>query len=56
MPDHFNIDFLFKCIGCLIKLINNMATYGFCPIISVEIIERTTLHCTYEFLLGLHAL
>ena len=37
MSDHFNIDALVKCIGCPIKLTNNMAFYGFYPIISVEL-------------------
>ena len=37
MSDHFNIDSLVKCIGCPIKLTDNMAFCGFCPIISVEL-------------------
>ena len=31
MSDHFNMDFLIKCIGYLIKLIDNMAFMVFQP-------------------------
>ena len=37
MSNHFNIDSVIKCIGCPIKLIDNMTFYGFCLIISVEL-------------------
>ena len=37
MPDHFNIDSLILCIGCSIKLIDNLAINGFCPIISANL-------------------
>ena len=42
MSDHFNIDSLVKCIGCPIKLTDNMPFCGFCPIISVELKSEKT--------------